>query len=237
MSKIAIITGITGGIGKALLNEFYQNGYCVLGLYNKNKTAAKLLEDKYSIDTYQVNLADNKQITSVVDSIMNKHRKIDVLINNAGISQQKLFTDISEKEISDILDINLKGAMLLTKAIAPFMVSNKYGKIINITSIWGVCGGSCEVHYSASKAGLIGFTKALSRELGLSNINVNAIAPGLIATDMNNNLSDSEKNNFACQTSLGRIGKGQDVAYLASFLASDKASYITGQVVSVDGGF
>lgn len=236
MTKTAVITGITGGIGKALLKELHQEGYNVIGLYNKNDEEASKLQKSYSIQTYKVNLADSGEINAAIKDIIFRYKNVDILVNNAGIAQQKLFTDCSEKDISDMLDINLKGAMLLTKAVIPVMVSNKYGKIINISSIWGVMGGSCETHYSASKAGLIGFTKALSRELGLSNINVNCIAPGFIETEMNDNISESDKSAFISETSLQRAGKACDVAHLVSFLASDKASYITGQVIAIDGG-
>lgn len=157
-------------------------------------------------------------------------------MNNAGISQQKLFTDLSDFDLNKMLDVNLKGAMLLTKAVVPAMISQKYGRIINISSVWGVCGGSCEVHYSASKAGLIGFTKALAKELGPSGITVNCIAPGLIDTDMNNNLTQEDKEEFAMQTALQRIGSPQDVANLVSFLAGESSGYITSQVIGVDGG-
>lgn len=236
MKKTVLVSGATGGIGKAIVKQMILDGFLVIGLFNKNHKEAKRLSDKYSVDMYSLDLNCDIAIQETVKTIIEKYKKIDVLINNAGISQQKLFTDLSAKEISNMLDINLKGAMLLTKEVAPFMVSEYSGKIINISSVWGVCGGSCEVHYSASKAGLIGFSKALSRELGLSNINVNCIAPGMIDTDMNANISDEDKESFVESTSLHKTGKPLDVAYLVAFLASDCANYITGQVIGIDGG-
>lgn len=234
--KTVIITGVTGGIGKAILKELYNDKYNIIGMYNKNDNEAQRLRDNYAINIYKVDLLDYKMIQESIAAIIDKHHRIDILVNNAGISQQQLFSELTSQDITEMLDVNLKGAMLLTKEVIPIMVANKYGKIINISSIWGVCGGSCEVHYSASKAGIIGFTKALSRELGPSNITVNAIAPGLIDTQMNNNLCDGQIAEFLQGISLQRIGYAEEVAYLASFLASDKASYITGQVISIDGG-
>lgn len=236
MKKTVIITGATGGIGKAIVAQMVLEDYLVVGLYNKNHIEAKKLSEKYGIELLSVDINNDKAIKEAISTIMNKYKKIDVLINNAGISQQKLFTDLSAEEISNMLDTNLKGAMFLSKHVVPFMVAAKSGKIINISSVWGVCGGSCEVHYSASKAGLIGFSKALSRELGLSNINVNCIAPGMIDTDMNACISSQDKAAFVEGTSLQKTGKPLDVAYLVSFLSSDRANYITGQVIGIDGG-
>ena len=228
--KTALVSGATGGIGEAIIKKLLRDGFLVVGLYNKNHEKAEKLKKETAIELYPLNLCLDNNICLVIDQILEKYKKIDVLVNNAGISQQKLFTDLSD------LDVNLKGAMLLTKAVVPAMISQKYGRIINISSVWGVCGGSCEVHYSASKAGLIGFTKALAKELGPSGITVNCIAPGLIDTDMNNNLTQEDKEEFAMQTALQRIGSPQDVANLVSFLAGESSGYITSQVIGVDGG-
>jgi 3-oxoacyl-[acyl-carrier protein] reductase len=161
---------------------------------------------------------------------------IDILINNAGISRINLFTDISEQEWDDVFDVNIKGMFLVTRAFLPGMIRRKYGKIINISSMWGVTGGSCEVHYSASKAAVIGFTKALAKEEGPSGINVNCIAPGVIETEMNAQLDDEAKRELCEETPLMRLGKPEEIANAALFLASDAASFITGQVICSDGG-
>lgn len=234
MNKIAIVTGATGGIGKALVDEFSKEGYSVIGFYGKNALEAARIRQQTNADMIAADITEACAVEDAVKTVLKKYGKIDVLINNAGIAQQKLFSDLSPQEISLMLDTNLKGAMLVTKAVIPSMVGAKSGRIINISSVWGVFGGSCEAHYSASKAGLIGFSKALSRELGLSGITVNCIAPGMIDTHMNDCIAD--KSCFLEQTSLQKIGKPQDVAYLAAYLASDKADYITGQVIGVDGG-
>ncbi|MFW5780258.1 MAG: 3-oxoacyl-ACP reductase family protein [Bacillota bacterium] len=234
--KTVLISGATGGIGQATIEKLVNDGFIVVGLYNANHEKAKLLEKKWGVDMYSLDLGLAENIIQTVKKVIDKYGKIDVLINNAGISQQKLFTDVTDCDLSNMLNVNLKGAMLLTRAVIPSMVSQKYGRIINISSVWGVSGGACEAHYSASKAGLIGFTKALSRELGPSNITVNCVAPGLIDTDMNSDISQEEKKEFAMQTSLQKTGSADDVACLVGFLAGDGAKYITGQVVGVDGG-
>lgn len=234
MNKIALVTGGTGGIGSAIIEELSREGYFVAGFYNKNSIQASQIHRQTGADMVAADITDASAVEQAVNATIKKYGRIDVLVNNAGIAQQKLFSDLSAEEISLMLDINLKGAMLVTKAVIPSMVSNKYGRIINISSVWGVFGGSCEAHYSASKAGLIGFSKALSRELGLSNITVNCIAPGMIDTHMNDGIAD--KDCFLSQTSLQKIGRPADVACLVGFLASDNAGYITGQVIGVDGG-
>lgn len=190
MSKIALVTGATGGIGKATVEQLSKEGYFVVGFYRQNVEEAARISQQTNADMMCVDITDADAVERSVKAVASKYGRVDILINNAGIAQQKLFSDLSPQEISLMLDTNLKGAMLVTKAIIPYMVSEKYGRIINISSVWGVFGGSCEVHYSASKAGLIGFTKALSRELGLSGITVNCIAPGMIDTHMNDCITD-----------------------------------------------
>ena len=161
----------------------------------------------------------------------------DILINNAGIAQQKLFTDITDDDFTRMFDINVRGVFNCCRAALPYMIHKKHGRIINISSMWGVCGASCEVHYSASKAAVIGMTKALAKEVGPSGITVNCIAPGLIDTPMNANLSKETINELCEETPVGRIGTPEDIANAALFLASDSSSFITGQVLGVDGGF
>lgn len=237
MKKIAIISGVTGDIGEAIAKELLQNDIFVVGLYNKNIEKAKELEINFGIKTYQIDITSESSIENTIKKVIRDFHNIDILINNAGISNQMLFTDMTEKDIDYLLNTNLKGTMLLTKAILPYMINNKYGKVINISSIWGVFGGSCEVAYSASKAGLIGFTKALSRELGPCSINVNAVAPGFIDTKMNGHINENDKKAFSDGLSLQKIGKPADVAYLVGFLAGEKSNYITGQTICIDGGF
>jgi 3-oxoacyl-[acyl-carrier protein] reductase len=173
----------------------------------------------------------------MVETAKELYGAIDVLINNAAIAQQKLFTDITEEEWDSIFAVNVKGVYNCCKAVVPHMVSQKDGVILNISSVWGMVGASCEVHYSATKAAVIGFSKALAKELGLSGIRVNCIAPGVIDTDMNAGLSPDTLAQLKGETPLARIGTSKDIAALALFLASSEASFITGQVISSNGGF
>jgi len=234
--KTAVITGASGGIGQALTDEFLSLGYAVAAVYHKNEKAAKALAEK-GAKVFKADLLNIESIKETAAKILKEFHNIDILINNAGVSQFGLFSDCENEEISNLIDINLKGTMLFTKMFIPGMVEQKSGKIINIGSIWGEAGASCEAVYSASKAGLIGFTKALARELGPSGITVNCINPGFFDTEMNSRLSCAERDSFICGTSLGRAGKPCEVAYLASFLAGEKANYITGQCIGIDGGY
>ena len=172
----------------------------------------------------------------MIEFIHKNYGRISVLINNAGISQQKLFCDITENDWDKMFDVNIKGMFLVTKLVLPDMIHDKYGKIINFSSMWGVTGGSCEVHYSASKAAVIGFTKALAKEVGPSDINVNCIAPGVIDTEMNSYLDDETKRELCSETPLCRMGTANEIAKIAYFLSTDDASFITGQVISPNGG-
>ena len=230
-----IVTGGTKGIGEAISREFIKNGDRVFAVYRKDdKTAQKFAEDTGAI-VIKADVSDKNAVEKVFYEVK-KYGKTDVLVNNAGISQIKVFSDISEDEWDRIFAVNVKGAFLMTKSALPDMLCDKKGKIINISSIWGQTGGSCEVHYSASKAALIGFTKALAKELGLSDIQVNCIAPGVIKTDMNLHLTEEDINELKEEIPLNRIGTPQDVAKTAYFLASSDADYITGQVFGVNGG-
>ena len=173
----------------------------------------------------------------MISEIINKFSTVDILINNAGISYEGLLSDTSDEIWNNIIATNLTGVFNCTKAVLPYMINQKKGKIINISSIWGICGASCEVAYSASKSGVIGFSKALAKEVGPSGVNVNCIAPGIIDTDMNNNLTEQDKKDFVEELPISRIGNAKDIADTAFFLCSESADYITGQVLAVDGGY
>lgn len=228
--KTAVITGGSGTIGKALVEEFAKD-YHVIFTYHTNKAAADEIADKYNAKSYCM----DQSVADDIISFGNTLSSCDLLINNAGISDTRLFTDVPYNDLKMITDVDLTGAMLLTKAVLPIMIKQKKGCIINISSIWGIYGASCEVAYSAAKAGMIGFTKALSKEVGLSGVRVNCIAPGMIDSKMNSHLSNEEINDFLNSTSLCKIGSPKDVAQAARYLS--EAEFVTGQVLGVDGGF
>ncbi len=235
--KTVLITGGSRGIGRAIVEEFSANGYSVAFTYKNSENEAKSLAERTGALAIRADSAIQGDVLAAVSLVIERFGKIDCLINNAGISSFSLFTDLSLEEWNRFIAINLTGAFLYSKAIIPGMVSAKSGRIINIASMWGLVGSSCEVHYSTAKAGLIGMTKALAKELGLSGITVNAIAPGLIATDMNSALSDEDLNELIECTPAGRIGHPEDVAKAALFLASDDASFITGEIMNLSGGY
>ena len=238
-----LITGATGGIGEAIAKAFAEKGYNLALQYNKSEDKASEikneLEKTYGIKalTIKADLTKNEEIEALAKKALSEFGTVDVLINNAGIAHQELFQLCSDEKVKEIFDVNIMSAMKLTKEILPSMIKNHSGRIINISSMWGICGASCEVHYSASKSALIGFTKALSKEVRPSGITVNCIAPGFIDTKMNAHLSEEDVQEIIDCTPMMRKGTGEDVAYLCEFLASEKASFITGQVVSVDGGY
>lgn len=240
--KTVLITGSSRGIGRAAAIAFARDGFNVIINYNQSfKSAIELNEYLHSLNYSSIiikaDISNRSEVDSMFKQALDLYGSIDVLVNNAGIAQQKLFTDISEPEWDRMFNINIKGIYNCCQAVIPCMVHRKSGKIINISSMWGISGSSCEVHYSASKAAVIGFTKALAKELGPSGINVNCIAPGVIATDMNSNIDEISLNSLREETPLERLGSPDDVANMILFLASDKADFITGQVISVDGGF
>jgi 3-oxoacyl-[acyl-carrier protein] reductase len=234
--KNVLITGASRGIGKAAAYEFSKNGYRVFINYNKSECEAEKTAKETGAVIIKADISNKDEVRKMADFIHNNYGKIDVLVNNAGISQIKMFTDISESDWDRMFDVNIKGMYLVTKAFINDMISRQSGKIINISSMWGITGGSCEVHYSASKAAVIGFTKALAKELGPSKICVNCIAPGVIETEMNSHLSDEDMECLCDETPLERIGKPEEVAKAILFLASENADFITGQVLNVDGG-
>ena len=237
MNKTVFITGGARGIGKALTELFYKNGYNVAVNYSNSEKEASALKEKLAgILILKGDVSKEDDVRIMIDNAVSHFGKIDVLINNAGVCMSSLVTDISEKEWDRIFDINVKGTFLCTKYASKNMIHNHSGTIINISSIWGISGASCESCYSASKGAVIAFTKAVAKELGLSGIRVNCIAPGFINTDMNKNISPEDRQAFADETPLGRIGTPNEVAETALFLASDKASFITGQIIGCDGG-
>lgn len=242
MDKTVLITGASRGIGRAAAVAFARNGYNVAVNYCKSKEKATDLADElngYGVmaAAYRADVSDKAAVTEMFGKAECELGKISVLVNNAGIAEQILFSDITEEKWDRMFAVNVKGAYNCTQAALPSMIHEKYGRIINVSSMWGISGASCEVHYSASKAALIGFTKALAKEVGLSGITVNCVAPGVIGTDMNAKISGEIFEELKESTPLNRIGTPEDAAEAILFLASDKASFITGQTLSVDGGF
>ena len=241
MKKTVLVTGASRGIGAAVALEAAKLGYNVVVNYNKSEDRANDIVNKarcLGADCIAVkaDVSDADEVCRMCKAAIEEFGGVDILVNNAGISSFSLFTDISEEMWDKTFDTNVKGAYLVTKEILPGMINKKSGRIINISSIWGICGASCEVHYSASKAALIGMTKALAKELGPSNITVNCVAPGVIDTEMNK-LCDEDAMAALCEeTPLGRIGSPEEIAKTVMFLASDDAAFITGQVISPNGG-
>ncbi|MDE7303321.1 MAG: 3-oxoacyl-ACP reductase FabG [Oscillospiraceae bacterium] len=242
MGRTVLITGASRGIGKAAAVTFAKNGFNVAVNYRQSEDMAKALVNElkgYGVKAaaYCADVADKSAVSEMFRKAETELGKITVLVNNAGIAEQALFTDISEEMWDRMFDVNVKGAYNCTQAALQSMIHEKYGRIVNVSSMWGISGASCEVHYSASKAALIGFTKALAKEVGLSGITVNCIAPGVIGTDMNSAIPKEIMDTLKADTPLNRIGTPKDAAEAIFFLSSDKASFITGQVLSVDGGF
>ena len=242
MKKTAIITGASRGIGRATAELFAANNYNVIINYNHSADAAfqlyhALRKKGYSVALFKADVTNRREIDAMTDYCLNTFGAIDLLINNAGIAQSSLFIDLSPEDWEKMIGINLTGVFHCTQSVLRYMISRKKGKIINISSIWGQVGASCEVHYSAAKAGVIGLTKALAKELGPSKIQVNCIAPGIIETDMLNPYNQEELASLADQTPLERLGTPSDIATCALFLASEQADYITGQVIGINGGF
>ena len=240
MSKVVLVTGGSRGIGANIVEALAKDGYNVILNYNNSENEARkiqenLLKQNINIDIYQADVSNHIEVTGLVNYCINKYHKIDVLINNAGISQNKLFTDITDDDWNEMMGTNLNGIFYTTQKALQYMLPECSGKIINISSIWGVTGGSCEVGYSTSKAAIIGFSKALAKEMGPSNIRINCIAPGIIDTDMNKNLNENDIEAIKEEIPLNRIGVSTDIAKCAKWLIED--NYTTGQVININGGW
>lgn len=236
--KTVLITGGARGIGKAISEKFAQNGYNVVINYSSSEEAAYRLAATYSnVRCFKADISNKKEVNALIDFVEKEFKQVDILVNNAGISSCGLLQDLSEDELNRIFAVNVNGTFFTSQAVLPSMISKKSGKIINISSVWGMVGASNEVAYSASKSAIIGFTKALAKEVGPSNIHVNCVAPGIIMTDMVSDYTIEEFDDIRSNIPLDRIGSTDDVANLVYFLASDEANYITGQVISPNGGW
>lgn len=239
--KTILITGAAKGIGRAIARAAAEEGYNVIINYNRSEAQAKELEKELSAKTgtltARCDVSDIKQVKEMFLLAEKRFGRVTHVVNNAGVSWTGLLDEMTCSQYDNLIDTNLKGTINVTKTAAVSMVAKKNGAIVNISSVWGKYGASCEAVYSATKGGVIAFTEAMAKELGPSGIRVNAVCPGVIDTDMLNNLSVEEKTALADDTALGRLGTPEDVAAAVLFLLSDKASFITGQSIVVDGGF
>ena len=239
--KVVLVTGGSRGIGKEVAEVYADNGYDVVINYVSDKTDVEGLKKEFEekgvkclLVKGDVSKADDVQ--NMVEEAIKEFGKIDVLVNNAGITRDTLLMRMSEEDFDKVIEINLKGTYLVTKAVTKYMMKKRQRSIINLASVVGVVGNAGQCNYSASKAGIIGFTKSVAKELASRNIRANAVAPGFIATDMTSVLSDSVKENINAQIPLKRMGTAKEVAEVIYFLGSDKSSYVTGQVINIDGG-
>lgn len=235
--KTVLINGGSRGIGKATVEYFASHGYAVAFTYKNSKEEAEALAKRTGALAIMADSAKEEDILRAVKTTIDAFSHIDVLINNAAISSFSVFCDISLDEWEEIFRVNVTGPFLYSRAVLSHMISRKCGSIVNVSSIWGLVGSSCEVHYSTTKAALIGMTKALAKEVGPSGIRVNAIAPGVIATEMNQALSEEDMTSLSEETPLCRIGAPEEIARAIYFLASEEGSFITGEVLNASGGF
>ena len=234
--KVVLITGASRGIGAAAARRFAAGGCRVVINYNHSRAQAEALAAETGGWAVQADVADPAQVRRMVDNVLDKFCQLDILICNAGVAQQKLFGDLTDSDWRQIFAVNVDGTFHAIRAALPHFLHRKAGRILTVSSMWGQVGGSCEVAYSASKAAVIGLTKALAKELGPSGITVNCVAPGVIATDMNAALDEETLAALAEETPLGVIGTPEDVAEAMWYLASDAARFVTGQVLSPNGG-
>ena len=240
VNKVIVITGGSRGIGAEIVKNLAQAGYTIILNYNKSEQCAKNVENELkkqgcNVDIFKADVSRVDEAIKLINFAIEKYGKIDVLINNAGISQSKLFTEITDDDWLNMMNNNLNSAFYCSREAVKSMIHNKQGLIVNISSIWGVTDASMEVHYSTAKAGLIGFTKALAKELGPSNIRVNAIAPGIINTDMNKEYSEQDLEEIKKEIPLGKIGSTASIAKCVKWLIED--DYTTGEVISINGGW
>lgn len=241
MNKTAVVTGGSRGIGRSIVLSLAQKGYNVVFCYEKNESAAAETEKEArdlgaQVYAFKADVSKSEEAERLFAFTEERLSGADILVCNAGIGRQKLFTDITDEDFDRMIGVNLKGVFYCCRRALPYMINKKWGRIINVTSMWGETGGSCEVDYSAAKAGVIGLTKALAKEVGPSGITVNAVSPGVIDTDMNSAFTQEDMASLAEETPLCRIGRPEEVAAAAVFLAGEEASFITGQVLGVNGG-
>ena len=239
--KIALVTGAAKGIGRAIALALAADGATVVVNYNGSKERAEqVVEEIKALGAdgmaYQCNVADTAATADMVKEVIKTYGKLDILVNNAGITRDNLIMKMSEEDFDAVIDANLKGCFNTIKAVSRQMLKQRAGRIINITSVSGILGNAGQANYAASKAGIIGLTKTMARELASRGTTVNAVAPGFVDTDMTQVLPENVKEAATAQIPLGRFGKPEDIANMVAYLASEKASYITGQIISVDGG-
>lgn len=239
--KVVLVTGASRGIGKAVAERFAHAGYAVAVQYHTGKIEAEvfvqqLLTEGYSAMVVQADVSKSAQVQHMVEQIVATWGTIDILVNNAGIAQQKLFTDLTDEDWHMMFGVHVDGTFYCTRAVLPIMIHNKNGVIVNMSSMWGQVGGSCEVHYSAAKGAIQAMTKALAKEVGPSGIRVNCVAPGVIQTEMNKMLDAETLEALREETPLAQLGTVDHVADLVYFLCSEDAAFITGQIIGVNGG-
>lgn len=243
MLNTAVVTGGAKGIGAAISVALAKAGYNVIMGYKTSRERAeelaKVIISGYGVSCEAVycDVTDAESARNIVETAAKKYGSVDILVNNAGVAQQKLFTDITDDDWNRMIGVNLTGVFNTCRVASKYMVSQKSGSIVNISSMWGQVGASCEVHYSAAKAGVIGLTKALAKELAPSGVRVNCVCPGVVMTDMMKDFSEETLRELSEETPLGKLGTPKEIADAVAFLCSDRASFITGQILGVNGGF